>query len=124
MTSQELLDLIEKHKVNKKIYLFQYAGGLDDDFTALFRHTKGTNLRVVGEALKLQSYSFVNSADDIKEEGVYECTLLRKGINDDTVYAFVWWDRRGTQRGRVVSVRDTVENIIDCMEDFLERKDS
>jgi hypothetical protein len=123
MTSQELIELLKKHKVDEKIYLFQYSDEEDAAFKALFAHTKNTNLKAVGDVEVVGIYPTVNTAQTIQKEGIYECSLLRKGLDDTVVYAFVWWNRKGHQRGRVVSVNDTIDIMMSCMEDFLERKD-
>jgi hypothetical protein len=124
MTSQELIELLKKHKVDEKIYLFQWSYAEDAAFKVLYACTKETKLKAVGDVVEPKdAYHTVNTATVIQKEGIYECSLLRKGLDNTVVYAFVWWNREGHQRGRVVSINDTIDVIMGCMEDFLERKD-
>jgi hypothetical protein len=124
MTSQELIELLKKHKVDEKIYLFQWSYAEDAAFKVLYACTKETKLKAVGDVVEPKdAYHTVNTATVIQKEGIYECSLLRRGLDDTVVYAFVWWNRKGHQRGRVVSVNDTIDVMMGCMGDFLERKD-
>jgi hypothetical protein len=125
MTSQELIELLKKHKVDEKIYLFQWSCAEDAAFKVLYKCTKETNLKAVGDVVEPKdAFHTVNTATVIQKEGIYKCYLLRKGLDDTVVYAFVWWNRKGHQRGRVVSINDTTDVTMGCMKDFLERKDA